>query len=105
MEPLSKTLERIGYSLFEAGNAMWGWNWKAKRLVRKATDDLYRIAQRLEWDQKQSDNCEAYPKDWVRLDLMVAPDGTFHAVGGEREQGDGDQPYVGVQRIESRLVG
>jgi hypothetical protein len=46
---------------------------------------------------------ERYPKDWVRLDLIVAPDGQYHAIGGDREMGTGDTPYVGLERINQRL--
>lgn len=46
---------------------------------------------------------ERYPKDWKRVELMVSPTGEFHAVGGDREPGDGDMPYPGMERLKARL--
>lgn len=43
---------------------------------------------------------EGYPEGWVRVTLMVAPNGKeMHAIGGDREPGKGDTPYIGLERI------
>ena len=47
---------------------------------------------------------EAYPPSWVRVDLMVSPTGEMRAIGGEREDGEGDVPYIGLERIKTFLV-
>ena len=48
-----------------------------------------------------TDCSEAYPNDWVRLSLMVGPSGEMHAIGGDRVPGDGDTPYVGLERLKA----
>jgi hypothetical protein len=52
-----------------------------------------------------SDQHEAGPKDAVRLILDVMPDGTFYAVGGDREPGPegSDRKFLGKDRIECRM--
>jgi hypothetical protein len=48
---------------------------------------------------------EGYPEDWARVVLMVSPDGmTLHAIGGDRGPGDGDMPYVGLERLRKAQV-
>lgn len=43
---------------------------------------------------------ERYPDGWVWVSLMVSPDGSqFHSMGGERDPGEGDRPYIGLARI------
>jgi hypothetical protein len=44
---------------------------------------------------------ENYIPGWVRLELMVSPEGEMHAIGGERGPGEGDTPYIGLERIKS----
>lgn len=48
---------------------------------------------------KPKENKEDYPKDWVRIELMVSPKCELHAISGDREEGEGDQPYIGLERI------
>lgn len=47
---------------------------------------------------------ESYPKDWVRVTLMVSPAGEMHAIDGDRAEGDprDDLPYIGLERIKAR---
>ena len=41
---------------------------------------------------------ESYPENWVELRLMVDQlTGEFHAIGGDRAPGAGDQPYMGME--------
>ena len=44
---------------------------------------------------------EVLPEESVRVELCVMPDGSFTALGGDREEGDGDQPLIGLERINS----
>lgn len=46
---------------------------------------------------------ESYPPNWKRVDLMVSPGGEFHAIGGDREPGEGDQPWLGMERLKARF--
>jgi hypothetical protein len=46
---------------------------------------------------------EGYPSDWARVVLMVSPKGEMHAIGGDREPGEGDTPYIGLERINARI--
>ena len=49
---------------------------------------------------------EGYPKGWARVVLMVSPGGNeFHAIGGDREPGEGDMPYIGLERIRKASAG
>jgi len=43
---------------------------------------------------------EQYPEGWVRLDLMVSPEGEAHAIGGEQQEGEGDMPFLGLLRVQ-----
>lgn len=47
---------------------------------------------------------ERYPSDWKKVILMVSPEGEMHAIGGDRDPGQGDQPYVGLERIKSTHI-
>jgi len=44
---------------------------------------------------------ERYPDGWVRVELMISPDGEMHAIGGDRKEGLGDQPYIGLERMKT----
>lgn len=46
---------------------------------------------------------ESYPSEWARVVLMVSPAGEMHAIGGDREVGEGDTAYVGLERIKKYL--
>lgn len=46
---------------------------------------------------------EGYPPDWVKLTVMVSPRGEIHAIDGDREDGDGDTAYIGLERLERRI--
>jgi hypothetical protein len=49
---------------------------------------------------------EGCPRGWARVVLMVSPDGKeLHAIGGDREHGDGDMPYIGLERIKKASAG
>lgn len=43
---------------------------------------------------------ESYPDGWVTLELSVGPDGEYHALGGDREAGEGDAPFIGMERLK-----
>lgn len=46
-------------------------------------------------------NNESYPKDWIHIDLMLSPDGkTVNAIGGTRESGEGDMPFLGFPLLK-----
>lgn len=48
---------------------------------------------------------ESHPNDWVRVVLMVSPDAKeFHAVGGDREPGEGDTPYIGYELLKKYYI-
>ena len=45
---------------------------------------------------------EKYPEGFVSLNLMINPKTKeIHIVGGDREEGEGDQPYVGMKVLKS----
>lgn len=45
---------------------------------------------------------EKYPEGFVSLNLMINPiTGEIHVVGGDREEGEGDQPYIGMKFLKS----
>lgn len=45
---------------------------------------------------------ETYSSDWVRVELMLSPDGRqMHAISGDREEGVGDVPYIGLELIKA----
>ena len=46
---------------------------------------------------------ERYPSSWAKVTLMVSPKGEMHAIGGDQELGEGDMPYIGLDRIKERL--
>ena len=46
---------------------------------------------------------EGYPKSWVKLIAMVSPAGEVNAIGGDREPGDGDMPYPGLDLLNNRI--
>ena len=47
---------------------------------------------------------EGYPKDWVKLTVMISPDGKdIHAIGGDREPGEGDTAFIGLELLKDRL--
>ena len=53
---------------------------------------------------EQPAQSEGYPADWARVVLMVSPDGNqFHAIGGDREPGEGDTAYIGRERLISHI--
>jgi len=46
-------------------------------------------------------NTEKYPDNWVHLDLMINEDTKeIHVVGGDRKNGEGDQPYIGMELLK-----
>jgi len=47
---------------------------------------------------------EGYPAGWVKVILMVSPEGGMNAIGGDRKEGEGDMPFIGLERIKARLV-
>ena len=46
---------------------------------------------------------ERYPSSWAKVTLMVSSKGEMHAIGGDQELGEGDMPYIGLDRIKERL--
>jgi hypothetical protein len=47
---------------------------------------------------------EQYPKGWVNVNLMINPKtNEIHAVGGDREPGKGDTPYIGLEIIKKLI--
>jgi len=45
---------------------------------------------------------EKYPDNWVRLELMIDPETkAIHIISGDREKGEGDQPYIGFKILKS----
>ena len=46
---------------------------------------------------------EGYPGNWAMATVMVSPQGEIHAIGGDRERGEGDTPYIGLERILTRI--
>ena len=45
---------------------------------------------------------EKYPDGWVRLELMIDPETkAIHIISGDREEGEGDQPYIGMKVLKS----
>lgn len=53
-----------------------------------------------EYIENIKEDDEVYPEDWVKLVLSVSPEGYYHAVGGDREPGQGDRPYIGLERLK-----
>jgi hypothetical protein len=47
---------------------------------------------------------EGYPEGWVRVVLMINPEtAEIHAIGGDREEGEGDTPYIGYEILKRWL--
>jgi len=47
---------------------------------------------------------EGYPKGWIRLNLMINEEtGEMYATGGDREPGDGDMPYIGLEILKQKI--
>ena len=47
---------------------------------------------------------EKYTDEWVRVELMINPHtAEIHAISGDREEGDGDQPYIGYEILKRWL--
>jgi len=47
---------------------------------------------------------ESYPKGWINADLMINPKTTeIHAIGGDREEGEGDTKYIGLEIIKKLI--
>ena len=44
---VSRLVEQVGYRLFEHGNRIIGWCFLTKRVLRRATNDLYELAERI----------------------------------------------------------
>lgn len=45
-------------------------------------------------------NQESYGPGWMRLNLMVHPRHGTHYVGGDKEEGEGDQPFKALKYID-----
>lgn len=46
---------------------------------------------------------EGYPPGWVKLVLAVdTKTGEYHAIGGDREPGDGDRAYLGLEALKAK---
>ncbi len=48
-------------------------------------------------------NDEQYTTGWASVELLVSENGEIHVVSGDRYSGDGDQPYIGLERIDAKL--
>lgn len=49
---------------------------------------------------------ESYPKNWVNINLMINPEtNEIHAIGGNREEGEGDTKYIGYEIIKKLIKG
>ncbi len=47
---------------------------------------------------------EGYPDNWINVNLMINPETKeIHAIGGDREPGKGDTPYIGLELIKERI--
>ena len=47
---------------------------------------------------------EGYPPNWMRVVLMVSPDGKeAYAIGGDRAPGDGDRIFYGYEHVRKWL--
>lgn len=43
---------------------------------------------------------EGYPDNWINVNLMINPETKeIHAIGGDREPGKGDTPYIGLELL------
>lgn len=44
---------------------------------------------------------EKYPDNWVRINLIINPETKeIHCIGGDQEEGEGDQPYTGLEILK-----
>ena len=44
---------------------------------------------------------EGYPDNWINVNLMINPETKeIHAISGDREPGEGDTPYIGLELIK-----
>ncbi len=51
-------------------------------------------------------NEESYPTGWVKTTLMINPEtNEIHAIGGDREEGEGDTKYIGYEIIKKLIKG
>jgi NTP pyrophosphatase (non-canonical NTP hydrolase) len=49
---------------------------------------------------------ESYPTGWVKATLMINPKtNEIHAIGGDREEGEGDTKYIGFEIIKKLIKG
>jgi len=49
---------------------------------------------------------EVYPQNWVNVNLMINPEtNEIHVIGGDREIGEGDTPYIGYEIIKKLIKG
>lgn len=78
-DKIRQTIGSIAYSVF-----LWAINMTSEEYFEniKETSD------------------EVYPTGWVKLVLRISPEGYYHAVGGDREPGEGDRPYIGLERLK-----
>lgn len=68
-----------------------------KHLAHREYDALIEDINRL---PKENEG-EGYPKDWVHIDLMISSNGKeVHAMGGSREPGEGDMPFIGFPLLK-----
>lgn len=57
------------------------------------------------WYGRKEEN-EGYPSSWINANLMINPEtNEIHAIGGDRETGDGDQLYIGYEIIKKLIKG
>lgn len=61
---------------------------------------VFCVVRATEKEKKKLENCS---KDWVNLTAMIGPSGEIHATGGDREEGEGDQPFIGIERLKRRM--
>lgn len=47
---------------------------------------------------------ESYPEGWVKAVLMINKDTMeIHCIGGDRQEGEGDRPYLGLELIKKAI--
>ncbi len=86
------------------GRDHYDWVFRAARKVASASNASASISSDEPEYAPRTCSIEGYPKDWVRVTLAVSPGAKeIHALGGDREGGDGDTPYIGYERILNRL--
>jgi hypothetical protein len=80
-----------------------GWFWVEVKSVLVPNASVSISGDEPEYDPRTC-SIEGYPKDWVRVTLAVSPSAKeIYALDGDREEGDGDTPYIGYERILNRL--